>query len=83
MNLTNVVQLNYLEFTMEKLKQEILEYAVACGVSPTTVVQNAGAGGGHAWARWVRGGNCNVDTAEKVRNYMANNPPPVKDEAAA
>lgn len=64
---------------MEQLMNEIRAYASAMGVFPTTVIQNAGAGGGGVWPNWENGGGCSMRTADKIRAYMANNPPPQSD----
>lgn len=69
---------------MDEFMREIEAYAAACGVQPSTVVQNAGGGSGVAWARWKAGGSCSMRTADRIRAFMAKNPPPsATDEAAA
>jgi hypothetical protein len=67
---------------MEKFMSEIRDYALAVGVSPSTVVQKAGVGGGLTWAKWEMGGSCSMRTADKIRAYIADNPAPQSDEAA-
>ena len=68
---------------MEKLISEIEAYAAAHRMSPSSVLQAAVKSyGGSVWARWKSGGNCNIDTADKIRAYMAANPPPVEGDAA-
>lgn len=54
---------------------EIRAYAAAMELQPTTVVQNSGCGGGSTWPKWEAGGACTLKTAEKIRKYMADNPP--------
>ena len=63
--------------------EEVRAYARACGLKPTTVVQNADCGGGAAWQKWERGGTCSMRTADKLRKYMADNPlPPAVEDVA-
>lgn len=64
---------------MEELLKDIRAYAAAMGLQPTTVVQNSGGGGGNIWAKWEAGGTCTLKTAEKIRKYMAENPPPAAE----
>lgn len=55
---------------------EIRDYAAARGVKPATVLQMAAALSGTTWAKWERGAAvCSMRTAEKLRAYMAANPP--------
>lgn len=54
---------------------EIREYAAARGILPTTVVQSAECGSGSTWAKWEAGSSCTLKTADKIRKYMADNPP--------
>lgn len=62
---------------MEQLIQEIEAYAAAVGLQPTTVIQHAGCGGGGAWPKWKSGESaCTLRTADRLRRYMADNPPP-------
>lgn len=65
--------------------QEIETYAAAVGVMPTTVLQRAANLGGNKWAVWLKGGSCSMRTADRIREFMANNPAPadVKSGAAA
>ncbi len=60
---------------------EVRQYAAAIGVQPTTVIQRAEAGSGSTWSKWESGSTATHRTTDKVRAYMANNPP--KSEAAA
>ncbi|WP_233141341.1 XRE family transcriptional regulator [Haematobacter missouriensis] len=61
---------------------EIRSYAEARGILPSTVLQNAAKLGGTTWSKWEAGtASCTMKVAEKVRAYMAANPPP-KTEAA-
>lgn len=68
--------------------QDVRAYAARFEVKPATVVQKAGAGGGSTWGRWVRDESSPTQrTLDKVRKYMADNPPPAGNvepvEAAA
>ncbi len=61
---------------MEQFLAEVRAYAVRCGIKPSTVIQNAGAGGGSSWRRWDEGKSSpTMITADRVRAYMAANPP--------
>jgi hypothetical protein len=71
---------------MEQLIREIEVYAAGRGILPATVVQNATGHGGLTWAKWQRGATCSLRTAEKIRAYMAANPPalaPTPDQGEA
>ena len=59
---------------MEKLMQEIIEYAESRGIKPATVLQYSTELGGSAWKKWLAGGHCELPTADKIRQYMADNP---------
>lgn len=59
---------------MDKFISEVEAYASEVGLSPSTIVQRAKAGGGNTWKRWQNGGACSLDTADRVRAYMAANP---------
>ncbi|WP_242685187.1 MULTISPECIES: XRE family transcriptional regulator [Haematobacter] len=62
---------------------EIRLYAAARGILPSTVLQNAANLGGTTWSKWEAGtASCTMKVAEKVRAYMAANPPEEKTEAA-
>jgi len=60
---------------MDQLMQEIETYASARRILPATVVQAATGHSGTTWAKWKSGATCSVRTAEKLRAYMAANPP--------
>jgi len=60
---------------MEQLIAEIEAYADKRGIKPATVLQYAAGLGGGAWDRWRKGATCTFATAERVRKYMAENPP--------
>ena len=61
---------------------EIRAYADAVGLSPGTVVQRSGAGGGNAWGRWERGDSSpTLSTVDKILAYIAANPPEKADAA--
>lgn len=55
--------------------KEIETYAAARGILPATVVQAATGHSGTTWAKWKVGATCSLRTAEKLRAYMAANPP--------
>ncbi|MBL1436527.1 MAG: XRE family transcriptional regulator [Rhodobacteraceae bacterium] len=63
---------------MDKFIKEVEAYASIIGLSPSTVVQNAGAGGGNVWKRWQNGGSCSMRTADRIRTFMTANPPRAK-----
>ena len=57
-----------------RLIEEIEAYASAAGLEPSTVCRYAGQGGGF-WRRLTAGRRIYPETIEKVREYMAENPP--------
>ncbi|MCG7625562.1 XRE family transcriptional regulator [Epibacterium sp. Ofav1-8] len=60
---------------------EVREYAARVGVKPTTVIQRAKAGGGGTWRKWEEGESSpTLITADRVRRYMAENPPAVMND---
>lgn len=59
---------------MEQLMKEVEDYAAARGILPATVVQMATGHSGMTWAKWQRGANCSLRTAEKIRAYIATKP---------
>ena len=66
---------------MDELIAEIESYAVARGLSPGTVVQYATDQGGGMFASWKAGrSTCTLATADRVRRYMRDNPPPEPPE---
>lgn len=61
---------------MEQFITEVRTYATLVGVMPTTVIQRAGVGGGGTWRLWEDGRSSpTLRTVERVRAYMAENPP--------
>lgn len=63
---------------MEEFLKEVRSYADALGVQPSTVVQRAAQVGGLTWAKWEAGtGSPTLKTADKIRDYIKNNPVPV------
>jgi len=60
---------------MEQLISEIEAYARQRNIKPATVLQYAAGLGGGAWDRWRKGATCTFATAERVRKFMADNPP--------
>lgn len=67
---------------MEQLIVEVEEYAAACGLKPGTVVQRAVGASGVIWQRWKEGGSCSMRTADRIRAWMAANPPENREDAA-
>ena len=70
---------------MEDFMTQVRDYAIRCGVKPATVVYWAGFAG-NAWTRWEGGESSpTLRTLDKVRAYIAENPPPedVREGAAA
>jgi len=66
---------------MDEFLDTIRAYADALGVKPSTVVQRAGCGGGLTWAKWEsRAGSPTLLTADKILDYIANNPAPARGE---
>ena len=62
---------------MEEFIAEIRAYAIRVGVMPTTVIQRAKVGGGRTWRKWEAGESSpTLITADRVRKYMSENPPP-------
>lgn len=70
---------------MEQFLTDVEAYAAACGLQPTTVVQRAVGASGAAWRKWKSGASCSLATADRVRAYIACNPPrtPQQQEDAA
>lgn len=66
---------------MEELITEIETYAGRFGVKPETVIYNAVNQPSTRWAEWKAGAGCGLKTADRIRAYMASNPP--KEEVAA
>lgn len=61
---------------------EISAYAASIGLRPSTVCLRA-VGNGHLYNRLTDGGDCSSRTMERVRRYMADNPPILRSEDAA
>ncbi len=68
---------------MDQLMQEIEAYALARGILPATVVQAATGHSGTTWAKWQGGASCSLKTAERIRDYIKSNPPPVPAASAS
>jgi len=69
---------------MEQFLSDIRAYAERVGLKPSTVIQKAKAGNGATWERWEEGKSSpTLKTVERVRRYMAANPPPKKSEEDA
>ena len=60
-----------------RLIEEIESYASAAGLEPSTVCRYAGQGGGF-WRRLIAGRRIYPETLEKIRTFMAENPPRAK-----
>ena len=56
---------------MDQLIAEVQAYADARSIKPATVLQYAARLSGKTWEHWLNGGQCNLSTAQKVREYMA------------
>ncbi|MCZ4268998.1 helix-turn-helix transcriptional regulator [Rhodobacteraceae bacterium G21628-S1] len=70
---------------MEQFIHEISLYAQRTGRTPSTVIQKAGVSGGK-WRKWESGESSpTLNTVDRLRKYMAENPPPddVPEGAAA
>lgn len=69
---------------MEQFLEEVEAYADACGLKPGTVVQRACGASGRDWSKWKSGrGSCSLVTADRIRAYIAENPPSKTQEDAA
>ena len=69
---------------MEQFLRDVRAYAELVGLKPSTVIQKAKAGSGSTWERWEeRKGSPTLKTVDRVRRYMAANPPPKKSEEDA
>jgi len=69
---------------MEQFMDEVRAYAARLGVKPTTVIQRVKAGGGSTWASWDAGSSTpTFSTVDKIRRFIAENPPPAIAEDAA
>ncbi|MEQ3679235.1 XRE family transcriptional regulator [Pseudophaeobacter sp.] len=61
---------------MEQFMANVRAYAAQFGISPSTVIQKAGVGGGGTWAKWESGdGTPTLRTADRLKDYMKANPP--------
>ena len=68
---------------MEQFLVEVQDYAAAAGRSPVWVVKRAVGAQGGAWAKWLAGESSpTMATADRIRAWMAANPPAAKEEAA-
>jgi hypothetical protein len=69
---------------MEQFMSEIRSYAAARGIKPGTVLQRGADLGGKVWATWEAGtATCTLTTADRIRAYMAANPPAPSHDAAS
>ena len=62
--------------------QEVAAHAAANNIKPATVLQNSANLGGGVWAKWEKGASCSLNTADKIRAYIAANPAPESGDAA-
>lgn len=61
---------------MEKLIKQIKTYAISAGIEPETVLVNAIKCSWGTFKRWEDGTSYpRVDTVDRVRKYMSDNPP--------
>ncbi len=60
---------------------EVRNYADARGIKPATVLQAAAGLSGTTWGKWEDGSQtCEMRTAERIRAFMASNPPKVGND---
>lgn len=59
---------------MEQFIAEIEAYAAARNLLPSTVIQRAVGASGATWAKWKSGSSCSLNTADRIRAYMAQHP---------
>lgn len=67
---------------IEALLSEVDQFAEAHGISPATVTSKA-VGNSRLYSRMRNGGSCTIRIAERLRAYMAANPPASSEEDAA
>lgn len=58
----------------DDLIREVQQYAAARNIAPATVISRA-ANNGRLYGRLTKGFGCTLKTAERIRAYMASNPP--------
>lgn len=63
-----------MRMSIENLISEVEAYAKARSLSPATVISRA-VDNGRLYGRLKSGFGCHVDTADRIRRYMASNPP--------
>lgn len=64
--------------------EDVRAYAARVGVKPATVIQRARAGGGGTWSTWESGASSpTLRTVDRMRQFIADNPPPAMTEDAA
>lgn len=69
---------------MEEFVRQIEAYANAFGKQPGTIVQAAKCGGGGTWSKWKLGESTpTLAIVDRVREYMAANPPAASQEENA
>lgn len=68
--------------TTDDIIRELESYAEMVGLSPATVTSRA-VSNSRLYERMKAGGSCSLKTADRVRSYMAANPPSVRKESAA
>jgi hypothetical protein len=57
---------------------EVEAYAFACGLAPATVTSRA-VSNSRLYSRLKDGGDASTETIERVRDFMAQNPPESRD----
>jgi hypothetical protein len=68
---------------MEQFLIDVQNYAAAAGRSPVWVLKRAVGASGTKWAEWQAGESSpTMATADRIRAWMAANPPAAKEEAA-
>lgn len=65
-----------------QLISEVEAHAERCGLSPATIISRA-VSNGRLYGRLKNGHGCTLDTAERIRAYMAENPPAKTERASA
>lgn len=66
---------------MEQFLKDMQAYADAVGRSPQHVLRQAVGASWLQWKAWVDGQSSpTLNTVDKIRQYMADNPPPVAEQ---
>jgi len=65
----------------QELIDEVESHARQCGLSPSTIVSRA-VSNGRLYGRLKNGHGCTLETAARIRAYIAKNPPTKTPEGA-